>query len=893
MNPERWQQVRRIFEDAVEQPSAERLAFLDAACGADAELRREVEALLAACDTADDFLAAPPRQLATEVLAAQPFARSTLNPGQKLDHYEVVSLLGKGGMGEVYLAQDQRLGRQVALKVLPAAYTNDRARVRRFTQEARAASALNHPNIAMIFDLGEADCGHFIAMEFVEGQTLRAHLAQEEQRGLKLTEVLEIAAQMAAALAAAHQAGVVHRDIKPENVMLRPDGFVKVLDFGLAKLTELRDATHSALRTQHSGTAPGTVLGTISYMSPEQARGQEVDARSDLFSLGIVLYELATGRLPFDGATPSDVLAAILQNEPPSLTELTPSPPAEFQRIVTRALRKERDERYQTADALLHDLRALQHSLAWQTEQGATALLPGAATNEFPAAGAQSSAEYLVKEIKRHKLALSAGLLALTLIAALVYLFVARYARPPGAAIKSLAVLPLANVSGLPEQEYFSDGLTEALITDLARLGALRVISRTSAMQYKGVRKALPQVARELDVEAVLEGSVTRAGDRVRITAQLIHAPSETPLWAQSYERDARDTLALQREVARDIVTNISLKLTPEEQRQFADARPVNPAAYEAYLQGRFHWNKRAADGLDMAITYFQDALRLAPDYAMAHAGLADSYLLLTPYRNVPAAQSYPQAKEAAERALQLDSQLAAAHASLGVVKHEYDWDWAGAEQAFQRALELNPNYATAHQWYAELLTRLGRKTEARAEIERALASDPLSLIVNSVSGWVYLNSREPERALEQLRKTLALDANFIPAHGYLGLAHQQLGQYPQALAEFRRALELSGGSPRYLANLGVAQALAGQADAARQTLAELLRRNAQQRVQPFHLASVYTALGQHEQAFAWLELAFQERGVWLLFLHLDPLFDRLRPDARYADMLARLKLPH
>lgn len=893
----------------MERPSAERAAFLSQVCGADAELRREVEEMLAACDTAGDFLEARPGRLAAEILGAESSAFSispALEAGQTLDHYQIISLLGKGGMGEVYLAQDQRLHRKVALKVLPADDTHDRNRVRRFEQEARAALALNHPNIAMIFDVGQTERGHFIAMELVEGQTLRAIL-----RGGKhsLAAATETAVQIAQALAAAHQAGVIHRDIKPENLMRRPDGYIKVLDFGLAKLTEARNEAekripHSALHTPHSGTARGTVMGTVSYMSPEQARGQEVDARTDLFSLGVVLFELATGQLPFNGETPSDVLAAILKSEPPALEELLPSVPAKMQCILALALRKNREERYQTAGELLHDLRELKRDLEWDSEQRETSKLPGPAVNDegagnsgtgkITAARTQSSAEYVVNEIKRHKLAVSLGAMALMLAAALVYLFIMRNARTSGpglTAIKSLAVLPLANVSGAPEQEYFSDGLTEALITDLARIGALRVISRTSAMQYKGARKSLPQVARELNVEAVLEGSVTRAGDRVRITAQLIHAPSETPLWAHSYERDVRDVLALQREVARDIVANISLKLTPEEQRHLADARPVNPAAYEAYLQGRYHWNKRTADGLDMAIIYFQDALRLAPDYALAYAGLADSYLLLTPYRNVPAGQSYPKSKEAAQQALKLDPSLAAAHAALAVVKHEYDWDWPGAEQGFKRAIELNPNHATAHQWYAELLTRLRRKAEARAEIERALALDPLSLIVNSVSGWVYLNSREPDLAAEQLRKTLELDARFIPAHGYLGLAYQQQGQYAQALAEFRRAHELSGGSPRYLANLGVAQALSGQPRAARQTLNELLRLNAQQRVHPFHLASLCTALGDREQAFVWLEQAYRERGVWVLFLHLDPLFDRLRPDARFTDLLMRVGL--
>ncbi len=887
MSPERWQQVRRIFEEAMEHPSAERHAFLLEACGEEIALRREVENMLAACDDSDDFLEVPPRQLADEVVKATP---STLTSGQALGHYTIISLLGKGGMGEVYSAQDQRLHRQVAIKVLPVAYTNDRARVRRFEQEALAASALNHPNIAMIFDIGQAECGHFIAMELVEGQTLRTQVSSGK---LDLTAILKIAVQIADALAAAHQAGVVHRDIKPENIMLRPDGYVKVLDFGLAKLTEPRRTSGLPGSAHGSSTAPGTVMGTIRYMSPEQVRGLDVDARSDIFSLGVVLYELATGQLPFEGETTSDVLAAILKTAPPVLGTLIPSVPDEFQRIVNLALCKDRTERYQTADDLSHDLRELKRKLQQEKELGAIARPSSniVETGKIAAVHKQSNAEYVVNGIKQHKLVFGVVLAALALIVS-AYLLVTYRRAPAMAQIKSLAVLPLANLSGAMEQEYFSDGLTEALITDLARLGGLRVISRTSAMQYKGAHKLLPQVARELNVETVLEGSVTRVGDQVRITAQLIHAPTETPLWAHSYERDVRDLLALQREVAFDIATNIRLKLTPEEKLHLADARPVNPAAYEAYLQGRYHWNKRTADGLDKAIAYFQEALRIAPDYALAQAGLADSYHLLTPYRNLPAAESYPKSKAAALRAIELDPTLGEAYASLAVVRHEYDWDWAGAERDFKRAIQLNPNYASAHQWYAELLTRLKRTDEARTEIQRAHDVDPLSLIVNSVSGWVYLNSRQPDRAAEQLLKIIEMDPRFTPAHGFLGLAYQQQGRYPQAIAEFHRALELSGGSPRYLANLGVAQALSGDNLAARQTLAELLQLNQRQHIQPFHLASVYTALGEDAQAFTWLEQGVQERGVWMLFLHLDPLFDRLRSDARYQDLLLRLRLP-
>jgi serine/threonine-protein kinase len=870
MTPERWKIVRHILEEALERTPGERASFLDEACRDDEELRREVSSLIASAEVAGDFIEEPPRQLAATIVV-QGDANSTIG------HYRLLSLIGKGGMGEVYLAEDERLKRKLAIKLLPAAYTNDRERVRRFEQEARAASALNHPNITTIFEVGESPRGHFIAMEYVEGETLSKLIKNGPP---EFDQIIAFSLQIADALDEAHSKGITHRDIKPDNVMTTPRGQIKVLDFGLAKIRQpaRMPANEEDETVQTMGTAPGIVVGTLNYLSPEQVRGQEVDHRTDIFSFGIVLYEMATGRQPFAASSMTETMDRILHAQPAAMARFNYALPVEFDWIVRKCLEKDQERRYQSAHELLIDLKNLQRDSQSDRLAPLTSRMPQ--MNQTP--------------VRRVWLpvALAAVVLTLVIVVVLTWQSAARRpVTPSPTEIKSLAVLPLANLSGAAEQEYFSDGLTEALITDLSRFGALRVISRTSVMRYKNAPKPLPEIARELNVDGVIEGSVRRSGDRVSITAKLIHAPTDTHLWGTSYERDLRDVLALQREVARDVAERIRLRLTPEESSLLAGGRKINPAAHESYLQGRYHWNKRTADDLDKAITFFQEAVRLEPDYASAWVGLADSYNLLTPYRNLPASQSYPKSKEAALRALALDPALGEAHAALGVVRGEYDWDWAAAERDFKRALELSPNYAPARQWYAEFLTRQRRFDEALREAERAAELDPLSLIVNAVVGWVHLYSRQPDRAISQLQKTLALDAGFIPARGYLGMAYLQKDDYARAEEELRQAYEISGRNPRYLAHLGVAHALAGKQNIARRDMTELHRLAAQHRVQPFLVASMHTALGENDRAFEWLERAYQERGVWMLFLNIDPLFDRLRSDARFAGLLARLKL--
>jgi serine/threonine-protein kinase len=900
LTPERWRQVRQIFEDAMEQPLAEAPAFLAQACGTDVELRREVEDMLAACATVSDFLESSPRQLAAEALGTAP--QLTLQAGQQLEHYKILSLLGKGGMGEVYLAQDQRLPRQVALKVLPASYTDDQARVRRFEQEARAASALNHPNITMIFDIGQADCGHFIAMELVAGQTLRAQLGEATRRGEKppLSAVLEIAAQIASALAAAHEAGVVHRDIKPENIMLRPDGYVKVLDFGLAKLTETRKAERGARNEEteihrssfrdHPSTAPGTIMGTISYMSPEQVRGQAVDARSDLFSLGVVLYEMVTGQLPFDGETTSDVLAAILKSEPPVLASLLPTAPAGIQRIINLALCKERGGRYQTAHELLHDLRALQRSLERELEHGVTAELPNTISDASgnAAVRTQSSAEYVVNEIKRHKWMASAVLLVLLLLAAFGGW---RYWQTADNAIDSIAVLPFVNLNADPNSEYLSDGLADSTINGLAQLSGLRVTALSSVLRYKQAEADAQAIGKALNVRAVLTGRLRQQGDALIVSAELVDVRDQHRIWGQQYNRKLSDLLTVQQEIARDISAQLRLHLSGAEQQRLGKSYTQNGAAYQLYLQGRYHWNKRSADGLQRAIEYFNQAIAQDGNYALAWAGLADCYSLLANYSGISPMESLPKAKAAAEKALALDDTLAEAHTSLGLVKRDYDWDFAGAEAAFQRAIELKPSYATAWQWRAENCVTLKRLDEAIAAMRRAHELDPFSLIISSEVGWAYYQARRFDEAVSPILKALELDGNFARGYFFLGRVYEQQRKYPEALAATAEALKRANNYSLFLASLGHIYGLSGQRDEAEKILAQLQERAGREYVSPVAFALVQTGLGHTEQALAALQQAYTNRDTIFIAYLRDPQLESLQTHPRYQEWLKRLGL--
>ena len=831
--------------------------------------------------------------------------KKELEANTTLSHYCIVSKLGAGGMGEVFLAEDMRLRRQVALKVLPESFAADVEGLRRFEREAHSASALNHPNILTIYEFGVDGETHFLAAEYVRGETLRQRLKGES---LSLRETLDIAAQVAAALSASHAAGIVHRDIKPENIMLRDDGLVKVLDFGLAKLKKsepnAEDATQIQVRT-----SPGQVLGTALYMSPEQARGKEVDSRSDVWSLGVVLYEMLTGRTPFAGETSSDSIAAILTKEPLPLDK---DIPRELQRIVRKSLQKKADERYQTVKDLQLDLQNLKHDVEF-SEELERSQIPGSAktanvnTNQVSESAAavgkansmatmstpdglsdrRSSAEYLVEEIKGHKWTLVTGLIVMLAIGLVYWFFVRRVVNP--GQLESIAVLPFQNASNDAGIDYLADGISESLINSLTELQQLKVIARNTAFRYKAKEVDAQTVGRELDVRAVLMGRIRQAGDRINIQVDLVDASNGAQLWGEEYERSVSDVLTVKQTIAREVTAKLRLRLTGEQQQQLTKRDTTNPEAYQFYLRGRYYWNKRTAENLKKAIQEFQQALDRDPNFALGYVGVADCYLLLQQYAGAPASETLPQARAALERALQIDGTLAEAHASLGMV-NEGLYRWAEAEEEFKRAISLNPNYPTAHHWFA--LSHLSRRQfdDALSEMKRAQELDPLSPIIGSTLAMTYLLKSKPDLALAQCKRVIELEPNFPSAHLYLGWSYTKLGRNDEALAELEKAVELSGRAGFYLEDLGYLYAVNGRRKEALAILKELQEKNAKGESSFESVAAVYAGLGDRDQVFAWLEKGFQVHDdltsvVWWFD------YDDLRSDPRYADLVRRTGL--
>ncbi len=792
-----------------------------------------------------------------------------LAAGTRLGPYEILSPLGAGGMGEVYRARDERLGREVAVKILPGSLSRDPDRLRRFEQEARAASALNHPNILTIHDVGERDGVPYVVSELLEGQTLRERLATG---ALPARKAVEYATQISQGLAAAHEKGIVHRDLKPENVFVTPDGRVKILDFGLAKLAspEKPGAAETSAPTA-PGTEPGVAMGTVGYMSPEQVRGQPADHRSDIFSFGAVLYEMLAGQRPFRGASAVETMNAILKEEPPEPSHGRAEVPPALDRIVRRCLEKSPGERFQSA-------RDLGFALS---EAGSSPSVSGASP-------APRSAE------RRRSLALVIGSAVLVLgilFAANVGGFRERL-RPggPAAGMQSLAVLPLLNLSRDPEQDYFADGMTEELITNLAQIGSLRVISRTSAMSYKGTKKPLSQIAKELKVDGVLEGSVGRSGDRVRITAQLIDAKTDRHLWAKSYERDLRDVLALQSDVAQAVAREVRAAVTPQERARLAAVRPVDPEVHELYLKGRQHLSMAIEEGLRSAIALFERGLAKDPNDARCWAGLADAWSNLSDFY-LPPMEAMPKARDAAEKALRLDDSLAEAHTSLGFVYTIYDWKWAAAEKEFRKALELNPNYAPGHGWYSWLLAAVGRPSEGLRESRLAMELDPLSPMILTNAGWTSMISRQPDEGVVPLRRAIELEPGLGMAHATLAIVYAQQGLRAEALAAARTAQQVDH-SPLVMAMAGGAIAKAGDLAEARQVLDRVTEIAKTHSVCPYEIGVIHAHLGQTDDAFRLIEKAFQVRSQCLPFLKVDPQFDPIRGDPRYEEMVRRLAFP-
>ncbi len=869
-----------------------------------------------------------------------------------LSHYRIISRIGAGAMGEVYLAQDTKLGRRVALKILPQEFAADADRMRRFVLEAKSASALNHPNIITIYEIGQAQSSvkasvHFIASEFIEGQTLNTG------GPLSLTAALDVATQIASALQAAHAAGIIHRDIKPENVIIRPDGLVKVLDFGVAKQSGptgvtigLSSGTDSEAATAvKSGTGTGMIVGTASYMSPEQARGRAIDARTDIFSLGVVLYEMLAARRPFAGENAMDVIGSIIADDPPPLAQLLSSLPPEIDRIVDRALRKKLEERYQTTSELLVDLKNLQKRLEFQAElqrtgppdrnqeektlaiktdphgqaglpeeklpratnralEENTALFQSAETRSDDDNSARSQPHLLDTSAapqpettnptlaplsrisRRNVFLLSLVLFLLGGIGLSGYWFFGNHLTKQ---IESIAVMPFVNESGNADIEYLSDGMTETLIRSLSQLPNLNVKARSSVFRYKGKTADAKTIGKELGVQAILNGRVVQRGDQLTLSLELIDSQTENVIWTDQYDRKSSDLVSLQNEIARDVSSKLKTKLSGTDTQKLVKTYTVNAEAYRLYLQGRFYWNKREEKDFRKALEYYNQAIALDPNYALAYAGLADTYALLSTFGFMPPTDGVPKAREFARQAVSLDSGLAEPHTTLGYLSLTYDYDFAASEPEFRRSIELNPNYATAHQWYAELLTNAGRADEASVEYRRALEIEPLSLPINWDYGRFLYMSRRYDESLVQHRKTIELDPGFARAHRTIAEVYRIKGDYANAVEERAKFFDLIGQSQN-AALIRATFAKDGWVGFLRLVIAENspLRDSNNNWV----IAKAYVDLGEKDKAFVELNKAYEIRLSSLCWLKVEPQMDPLRSDPRYQELLRKMNFP-
>lgn len=787
--------------------------------------------------------------------------------GQTLSHYRILEKIGVGGMGEVYLARDERLERDVAVKLLPHSELVDPSARKRLRKEAAALSKLNHPNIETLLDFESMEGREFLVVEYIAGVTLSELLSKGP---LPEKEIARLGAQLASGLAAAHAQKIVHRDLKPSNLRITPDGRVKILDFGIATVLKPQPEITGMDPSTDSSTGNQAAVGTLPYMAPEQLQSEAADARTDIYGAGGVLYEMATGQRPFREETASRLIDAILHQPvvPPRAINGRISP--ELERIIVKCLEKWPENRYQSAQELEVDLRQL--------------VVPRT-TSPLPP---------LHQAHARWKAGDWAGVLALALAAGLLLLNFSSlrdWLTGTGgrARITSVAVLPLENLSGNPDQDYFADGMTDQLITDLGKIKALKVISRTSVMQYKGAKKSLPEVARDLNVDAIVEGTVLRAGDRVRINAQLIYAPTDRQLWTNSYERDQIDVLKLQGDVAGAIANEVRIAVTPQERERLASAPPVVPAAYEAYLKGRYHWYKGTEHDWLTARQYFEQAAQLDPNYAPAYAGLADYYWQTD---ELPPGIKMAKAKQYALKALEIDPNLAEAHASLGAVRYFGDWNWPEAEREYKRALELDSGSLEAHLRYSDYLSEMGRAEEALAEVRRTQKLDPLSVTTQVMVGWVLYFARRYDEAAEQCRNAVDLEPNFVGAHNCLGLSYLAKRMYGEAIQECQKAVSLSGNDSIRTVDLAQAYALSGNKAGARAVLNAWQAHEKQSYIPPYFFAQVYVALGEKDQGLAWLEKGYAERDIQLVVLTVDPAFDSVRSDPRFQDLMRRLKLP-
>src|SRR5438552_58759 len=858
MTPARLQTIEEIFHAALDQEPDQISAFLDTACEGDAPLRSKVEALLASRQRADSFIETSAVGLAAKIIQN---GQADLLVDRTIGHYKISERIGTGGMGEVYLTTDVTAGRKAALKLLPLRFTGDAERLKQFQQEAHALVALNHPNILTVYEIGEDHSTHYIASELIEGETLRQRLARGR---IELSEVVDVAIQVASALAAAHEAGIVHRDINPGNIMLRPDGYVKVLDFGIAKLAE-QEAPAAMPKDEALllvETNLGSILGTVPYMSPEQARGAQVDKGTDIWSLGVVLYEMVTGHTPFIGDTPREVMTSVLEKEPPPLTSYSKQSRAELQQIISKALRKGRTGRYPSASEMLQALKNLRHNLELKDELERSTTAPlWLRWTRSPAA------------------------LVLVLLVAALALAVPFYrhrnlttSSPPE---KSIAVLPFADLSEAKDQEYFCDGISEEILDGLARVDGLRVVGRTSSFSFKGKNANVSEVGKQLNVASVLEGTLRREGNRVRITAELVNTRNGFHLWSETYERELKGVFAVQDEITRSIVEALKVKLAVSlpvhEQR--------NTEAYELYLQGLFFSNKGSEEDLRRALTFFQHAVEKDPTFARAWAGISKVWYFLADVYVKPL-DAYPTSKEAALKAIALDEKDAEAHCYLSEAKRVLDWDLAGADAELQHALQLDPNSAPAHFFSALLPLFRGELKEGLQLVLEAEKLDPVSPITSYVATAAYLANDQIDDAISEGQRTLQLDPNYFYLDSDLAAAYREKGNFPEAIALYTKAQEAT-----HLPSSGLAITYArmDRQMEARNILAQLLQEREKRYVSAPLIAAAYVAFSEKEEAFRWLERAFAEHSAILQWIAFLPEFRPLHSDARFPHLLRRI----
>jgi len=860
MTPERWRQVDKLLQSALERPPAERASFLNTACQGDEALRNEVETLLASASDADGFLESPAVQDAATLLIDSNAKR--MIPRQ-IGPYEILSLLGAGGMGEVYLAKDTRLGRKVALKLLPQFFVDDQNRVERFKREARTASALNHPNVATIYEIGQDQQNIYIAMEYVEGRTLAEEISGEP---MPLAATIEIAAQIADALDAAHSKGITHRDIKSQNIMVSDRGHVTVLDFGLAKIRP-----DSQLRSDESATIPSTatgiVMGTVQYMSPEQALGRTLDHRTDIFSLGVVLYEMITGRLPFCGKSATETIERIVHQQPEALARFNYDVPFELERIVKKCLEKDHDRRYQSAKEVLIDLKNLKRD-----SDSGTAVITA-----------------VVARTAGQKLKLPLLFLGvLIVIGAGLYLLVnnKRADKVAGPSEQSIAVLPFKPLATGPRDESLEMGIADSLITRLSAINDLNVRPLSAVRKYADQQDPI-NAGREQQTATVVDGSIQRVGNRVRVTVRLIRVSDGRQLWASQFDENFIDILAVEDSISGQVAAALAVKLTGTEKELLTKHYTEDAEAYALYLKGRYFWNKRTAEAVAKSINYFNDAIRRDQQYALAYVGLADAYLVLPNFSESQPKEMLPKAREAAQAALRLDNSLPEAHTTLAAISADFDWNWIEAESQFKQAIQMNPNYATAHQWYGEYLDHAGRQEDAIKELTKAQQLDPLSLIINTSLGQAYYDSRQYDQAIAQLRKALDLDSTFVNAHLHLGLVYLQKKMYAQSIVELQKAKTGSGDAPNIIALLGVVEWVSGNRVEGQTVFERLEHQGAEAR----DMAIIYTGIGDKDHALTSLEKAYQDHSWLVLLLKSDPYFDVLRSDARFQDLIAKIGL--